>query len=127
MNATPTRPTLRHFVPKRKASRSIDASSGDALLQHPSNPTRHEQALWRAVITQMLTDAFSNSHKAEAQQHKREAMVWLRGNSRDFRTVCDYAGFDPDYIRQHVRHLMKRQQDPTMPYIPLPEPSQLDA
>jgi len=99
---------MPHPAPARKRRHPSHADLGDALLQEPSNPTWREQALWRAVIMQMLTDALSGSRKEEAQQHKREALVWLRGNTRDFRTVCDYAGFDPEYVRELAAAVLDR-------------------
>ena len=112
MHTPSGRPTLPSLSVRRKPrpSAAIDAASGDALLQEPHNPTRREQALWRAVIMQMFTDAFSNSRKPEALQHKREALIWLRGNSRDFCTVCDYAGYDPDYIRSLTKSVLQERK-----------------
>ncbi len=64
----------------------------------PDLKARAEIGLWRAVITQALMDAGSESRKPEALYHKFEATAWLPGNSRDFVTVCDYAGLDPRYV-----------------------------
>lgn len=75
------------------------------LIDDPS-PPRHfadrEPSLWRAVITQALMDASSNSHKAENLKHKREALEWLKGDSDDFLTVCEHAGLCPHYVREQA-------------------------
>lgn len=106
-NTTPASSSLpSHRSPRKRSRRTDGGAHTDPLLQEPHNPVRREQALWRAVIMQMFTDALSNSRKYEALQHKREAEIWLRGTSRDFRTVCDYAGYDPDYVRQIARRLL---------------------
>ncbi len=66
------------------------------------SPVESERALWRAVIVQALMDASCGSAKQEAQQDKHDALIWLRGNSRDFFTVAWYAGFEPEYLREMV-------------------------
>lgn len=98
-------PTLRTMTPKKKGPRYRGASLEDSLLLEPHNYTQCEQAVWRAVIVQAVTDALSRSKKREMIRHKREALAWLTGFSRDFRTVCEHAGFDPTYIREKVRDL----------------------
>lgn len=72
------------------------------------NPARSEMAMWAAVITQALMDAASNSAKPEARAHKEEARRWLLGGSEDFATVCDYAGYDPGYVRRRAREALAR-------------------
>ncbi len=72
-------------------------------LDAPYNPVVSQQALWRAVIVQALMDAACGSKKYEAIQARQEALIWLRGNSRDFATVCYYAGFEPEFVRMMVK------------------------
>jgi hypothetical protein len=71
------------------------------------NMVQCEQAMWRAVIVQSLMDAASTSTKAEPEVWRREALVWLRGNSSDFYTVCYYAGLDPDFVREMAATALK--------------------
>lgn len=68
-----------------------------------------EQALWRAVITQALMDAASQSSKPADRLHKQEAVKWLTSVDEHFRTVCDYAGFDPHYIARMVEAALARR------------------
>lgn len=68
----------------------------------PTNFADHEPGLWKAVITQALMDASSQSQKAEAKRSKREALEWLNGTSKDFEVVCDHAGLDPSYVRMQI-------------------------
>ncbi len=75
-------------------------SNGDIYPEDSYNPVHHEQSMWRAVIVQALMDASSSSQKSEALTWKREAEIWLRGNSPDFHTVCFYADLDPDFVRE---------------------------
>lgn len=69
---------------------------------------RGEQALWRAVITQALMDAASQSGKMEAQYEKSQALCWLTSYSDDFKTVCDLANYPPDYIRGRAIRALAR-------------------
>jgi hypothetical protein len=68
----------------------------------------HEPGLWRAVITQALMDASSESRKSESKQARDVALKWLLGDSLDFEIVCDNAGFDPDYVRSRAREALHR-------------------
>lgn len=68
----------------------------------------HEPGLWRAVITQALMDASSNSRKSESRRTREDALKWLLSNSSDFEAVCDNAGFDPGYIRRRAKEALAR-------------------
>lgn len=68
----------------------------------------HEPGLWRAVITQALMDAASQSRKSEAKRSRLDALKWLLGDTRDFEAVCDNAGFDPGYVRRRAREALER-------------------
>ena len=68
----------------------------------------HEPGLWRAVITQALMDAASQSRKSEAKRSRSAALAWLLDGSSDFETVCDHAGLDPDYVRSRARQALAR-------------------
>lgn len=72
-------------------------------LAGPYNAARGETALWVAVLTQAMMDALSNSRNPETRVHKHEAIRWLIEGSKDFRTVCHYAGMDPDYVRKKAK------------------------
>ncbi len=63
--------------------------------------------MWRAVIVQALMDAACGSKKPEELQSKQEALVWLRGTSRDFITVANHAGFEPEYLRTMVTRALQ--------------------
>lgn len=61
------------------------------------------RALWRAVITQALMDAASSSKKPFYIMQKMKARAWLRGNSKDFQSVCALADMDPQYVKQQAQ------------------------
>lgn len=83
-------------------------SSYDPSLSEAHNPTATHQSIWRAVIVQALMDASTNSKKSENLQSKQDALIWLRGNSKDFLTVCDYAGFEPSFVRDMCKKALER-------------------
>lgn len=59
-----------------------------------------EQKLWQTVVILALTEATAvDPYGQERQQAKREADAWLRRGGKDFRMVCDLAGFDPRFVR----------------------------
>ena len=68
----------------------------------------HEPGLWRAVITQALMDAATQSSKSQARRARYDALHWLLSNDSDFETVCDNAGMDPDYVRCKARQALAR-------------------
>jgi hypothetical protein len=68
----------------------------------------HEPGLWRAVITQALMDAASQSRKSEAKQSRAAALKWLLTDSPDFEAVCDNAGFEPGYVRRRAKEALER-------------------
>lgn len=82
------------------------------LLPDEHSPPHHfadrEPSLWRAVITQALMDAASQSQKPEAHKHRHDAIEWLRGDSEDFMSVCEYADLDPAYIREQAALALAR-------------------
>lgn len=67
-----------------------------------------ERALWRAVITQALMDASSQSKKKEMFYDKHQALHWLQSGGEDFKTVCDFAGLDPHYVREQAILALQR-------------------
>jgi glutamate-1-semialdehyde aminotransferase len=83
---------------------SVTAATGRVMWEYAesddSDAYGSQQAMWRAVIVQALMDAASQSKKPEAEISRREAMVWLRGKSADFKEVCENAGFDPEFVRE---------------------------
>lgn len=93
----------------------MNTTNGSNSTFHPLHATSslasfadHEPGLWRAVITQALMDAASNSRKSEAKRTRKDALNWLLGDTPDFTVVCDNAGLDPDYVRTQARAALGR-------------------
>lgn len=65
-------------------------------------------ALWRAVFAQAIMDAKSRRTKKEYDYIRHSALNWLLSNQKDFKTVCEFAGYEPDYLRRRVREAQQR-------------------
>lgn len=87
---------------RKNTAAARNENHGETVIepQDGRRAVRGEIALWRAVITQALTDAFSQSSKVEMQYESRKARVWLEGRSDDFHTVCSLAQMPFDYVRE---------------------------
>ena len=60
-----------------------------------------EQKMWQSVVVKAALDATSNpSSSSDDYIAQKNADVWLRTGSRDFKEVCSLAGLDPDFIRE---------------------------
>ncbi|GEM_PF-6394136 len=80
------------------------------------------QQVWMYVIKQAIYDATFGTVKTQKPKPKKwnpskatsmttaldahNARHWFTGNSKDFRLVCEWAGFDPDHVRQMVINVM---------------------
>ena len=60
--------------------------------------------LFGAVLIRGIRDALSDTPRASVHEgtrllEKDAATNWIVRNTKDFREVCDMAGFDPDFVR----------------------------
>lgn len=70
------------------------------------NAAESEQALWRAVISQAISDALASNLKDDVLHYKEEAMMWFLGGGEDFCDVCERAGLEPYYVRKKAKRAM---------------------
>ena len=68
---------------------------------------KSEIALWKAVILQALVDLQSNSKKKIANTYRVKSLMWFNLKNKDFITVCNYAGLDPQYVYDKSRIIKK--------------------
>jgi hypothetical protein len=73
-----------------------------------------EQALFMTVILQALLDATKPAYDGEpttAIIERDRAVAWFFASvgvtSEDFTAVCDFAGIDPDYMRDFAFKVLK--------------------
>jgi len=60
------------------------------------------QHLWQAVLTQLITDARNPASKKDTTKNRKEALLFLLKDSKDFSFVCDLAGINPRRAREHL-------------------------
>ena len=85
-------------------------SDADSLLtlQHGSSKRpiymdvkMNELSLWRSVLAQAFRDYISYDPRVTSfkkYQEYKEVKKWFNLGSKDFRTVCLYAGYDPQFV-----------------------------
>jgi hypothetical protein len=78
----------------------------ELLIPHELVTIESQVRLWRAVIDQALIDFLTNSKSREAQVDKEKAKIWLRGKSKDFSRVCEYAELNAKEVREEVYKLI---------------------
>jgi hypothetical protein len=68
------------------------------------------EMLWSAVIVRAFNDAAWVPDDVDTARNYVEnhldyssALVWLRGNTKDFMTVCEFANINPGYVRRLAR------------------------
>lgn len=61
-------------------------------------PTLVEQRLWIDVIIQAIFDSTNTSKKTHDKVARTEAIRWLKGQSHDFRTVCELADINANHV-----------------------------
>jgi hypothetical protein len=69
-----------------------------------------ELNLWKAVLALAFSDALSNHESRISAVLKSKAHRWLMSDSWDFYTVCAFAGYDGDYVRDHYRRLLREKK-----------------
>jgi len=90
----------------RCAARRVGCVDDDA----PEDELRC-QALFRAIILQAVQDAVSARKRKYTQQIRREALHWLLGDSPSFVEVCDFADFQPEYVRTRAKLVIAGRDD----------------
>jgi len=69
-----------------------------------------EQSLWQAVLRRAVNDALGQLGGAEAAGAARPAIAtaraWFETAGADFRSVCDWAGFEPEVVHERMLPLL---------------------
>ncbi len=64
--------------------------------------TEGERHLWVQVLLQAALDARREYWARYSSIDGRSALDWFVAGGRDFREVCELAGFDPVYVRERT-------------------------
>lgn len=112
MDANDVKQKKRDIRNARRRKRRLESQTGIDWVDPEKGygKVRGEQALWRAVILQMLEDATSQSRKTQDQHARTQARNWLEGRHADFIMVCDMAGLDVQYVRKKIKKALQSQQ-----------------
>jgi hypothetical protein len=69
-----------------------------------------EKKLWKAVLNQVFQDAFEYSGNKREEGEKKHALDYLKTMHEDYYMVCEYAGFDPNYVHTKVKKKINMHQ-----------------
>lgn len=69
----------------------------------PTEITSPERALWRAVVLQAIQDGATQPTQEVGAVNKSAARAWLRGETKDFKMVCDLASLGPSKLQTELR------------------------
>lgn len=73
------------------------------------------QKLWMAVLNQAFRDLrqsvkiYNKKYqwvKSKNDFYNNQAYNWFMGNTEKFKTVCEFAGFNPEYIREQAMKII---------------------
>ena len=68
-----------------------------------------EERLFQAIILQAFEDALSNGELKSDAYSKQDSYNWFSTISDDFDTVCWFANFDPEIIRNKFNELVRNK------------------
>ena len=68
------------------------------------------RSLWRNVLIVALEDALGKN-KIIHYPYIKSAREYFLETNRDFKTVCEYAGFDHEYIRMKVKNYFRKEEN----------------
>ena len=69
-------------------------------------PLTPEQVLWVSVLSKAADDAMYTSDWRES----KSAIAWFKSNSKDFKEVCEMAGYDPAYVWEHIKSSINQRE-----------------
>ena len=67
-----------------------------------------EEKLWRGVLCNAIEDAGQVSQERKPSIYKCDAHAWIMSNVTDFYTVCYYAGFEPEHVKERYKVAIMR-------------------
>jgi|TARA_R100000995_G_C3408844_1_gene88382 hypothetical protein len=84
-----------------------DLANSHIFLERKLTP---EQKLWKAVLSQGVYEACSEKHRTLPLTYgeMRSALEWIDLSNRDFRIVCQFAGYNPGYILRKAKNKINK-------------------
>lgn len=93
-------------MPNSKSATEVRFYSQEVTktIENETRTLTPEQKLWRAVLGQIVYDAFGDiSENDRLMFVRRDAQGYLSRLHKDYAQVCEWAGFDPRYIQRKVK------------------------
>jgi len=84
----------------------MGTSFASTLLE--TKDTLPEQMLWRGVLCNALEDSVCTMNDRKSSVYKFDAHEWIIAQDEDFETVCYWAGFSPEHVREKYIQAIKR-------------------
>jgi hypothetical protein len=82
------------------------------IIENETKTLTPEQKLWRAVLGQIVFDAFGRvSGDDRMISIKRDARGYLSSLHKDYAQICEWAGFDPRYIQRKVKEQFNKGEN----------------
>jgi hypothetical protein len=69
-----------------------------------------ETRLWKAVLGQLVFDAFTPTKNKKAKLDQRLAQNYCENPPWNFGIICQLAGYDPEYIAYKLRKKVKLEK-----------------
>ena|SRR2546422_11442003 len=87
----------------RSSQFRVHNERGDASVSARTPQAR----LWQSVIIQALRDLYLRDCKANGTNVQGNARNWIFNDNEGFRTVCFWAGLDPEKVRKGVLRMLQ--------------------
>ncbi len=85
-----------------------ESSDFDFIYNNENLSVKSEIALWKAVVLQAAVDLKSQSKKNLAQTFRIKALMWFNMRNEEFVQVCNWAGFDPQYVIDRIKPIKEK-------------------
>ena len=79
--------------------------------EYESEPVSAETRLWKAVLWRAFDDLFYIGLERSLVVAKKSAKLWFQNRDKDFKLVCLFAAYEPEYIVDQYHKLRKSRID----------------
>lgn len=79
--------------------------------ERAEQPITREQGLWKAVLSQAVYEACTDWYQGTplTATEKGRAKIWLNIFNPDFKQVCEWAGYEPEYIIYKAKQFLQKK------------------
>lgn len=80
----------------------------DHKSQHLEEELLRYYRLYQAIISETFADAFIVENTRHQKFIRKGARHWLFQDKKDFETICQLAGMNPEYVRNKANFMLRR-------------------